>query len=271
MCQTQRLSGPGYCFSASAPPFVNAAARAALHEMRERPQLLVDLRDRSRELRKRLVKSCNGILKVVSWKDSPIIHLRIDKDASGGGRRLSRSSNKVSFTPTDGLEYDEYDIGFIIALKRACRMAGIAVSANRQGATTLVKYPFPPTLRLCVNVMLSDEELDECAHIVSTEAKRLLKDGGSFLHNSNFWIEFYNVFKENSHKIDRNFHKTRWLGRRCFLPYLMNGDDGPTYLHLPSKSTGWAEAALLRIVFCSPKWPFKRQNGLLSRAIGEMV
>ncbi len=165
---------------------MNAAAWAALREMRERPQLLVHLRDRARGLRERLVKLCKGILKVVSWKDSPIIHLRMDKDAAGGGGRLTRNSSKVSFTPTDGLEYDEYEIGFMIALKQACRMAGIAVSANRQGTTTLVKYPFPPTLRLCVNVMLSDEELDECARVISTEAKHLLKDGRPFLDNSGF-------------------------------------------------------------------------------------
>ncbi len=182
--KTQRLSGPGYCFSASAPPFVNAAAIASLSEMRERPELLVHLRNRARGLRKRLVKSCKGILNVVSWKDSPIIHLRLDKSCTGGGR-LTRDSSKVSFTTTD-LEYDENEIDFMIALKQACGMAGIAVSANRQGRTTLVKHPFPPTLRLCVNVILSDKDLDECARVVATEAKRLLKDGRPFLDNSIF-------------------------------------------------------------------------------------
>ncbi len=166
---------------------MNAAAGAALREMRERPQLLVHLRDRARGLRERLAKSCKGILKVVSWKDSPIIHLRIDKDCRGVGR-FTATSSKVSFTPTDfEYEYDECEISFMIALKQACKMAGIAVSSNRQGKTTLVKYPFPPTLRLCVNTMLTDEELDECARTVSTEAKRILQDvNGPFCNNSNF-------------------------------------------------------------------------------------
>ncbi len=179
-CETQRLSGPGYCFSASAPPFVNAAAVASLAEMRERPELLVHLRDCARGLRKRLVKSCEGILNVVSWKDSPIIHLRLDKSCVGGGRLTQKSTKEVSFTTTN-LEYDEYEISFMAALKQACGMAGIAVSANRQGKMSLVKHPFPPTLRLCVNVMLSDEELDECARVVAREAKRLLKDDSLFL------------------------------------------------------------------------------------------
>ncbi len=163
---------------------MNAAAITSLSEMRERPELLVRLRDRARGLRKRLVKSCKGILNVVSWKDSPIIHLQLDKSCAGGGR-LTHNSSKVLFTTTD-LEYDEYDIGFMRALKQACEMAGIAVSANHQGKTTLLKHPFPPTLRLCVNVILSDEELDECARVVATEAKHLLKDGRPFLDNSKF-------------------------------------------------------------------------------------
>ena len=40
----QRLSAAGYCYSASAPPFVSAAASAALRMLRAEPVLVSDLR-----------------------------------------------------------------------------------------------------------------------------------------------------------------------------------------------------------------------------------
>lgn len=40
----QRLSAAGYCYSASAPPFVSAAASAALRMLRAEPVLVSNLR-----------------------------------------------------------------------------------------------------------------------------------------------------------------------------------------------------------------------------------
>jgi len=71
----QRLSGAGYCFSASAPPFLCATAVAAISEVDQRgePQLRV-LRDRAAALHRALLTEVSQ-LKVISAPDSPVQHL----------------------------------------------------------------------------------------------------------------------------------------------------------------------------------------------------
>eukprot|EP00606_Chrysophyceae_sp_TOSAG23-5_P001236 GSChrysophyteH2.ASY1.ANO1.1704.1 assembled CDS len=75
----QRLSGPGYCFSASACPFLSVAATSALAHMENNAGLLADLEKNSRAL-------AEGAAKVKGMKikgkqiqpESPIIHLEVD-------------------------------------------------------------------------------------------------------------------------------------------------------------------------------------------------
>lgn len=47
----QRLSGLGYCFSASLPPYLAVAASGALQRMQEHPELLQRLRERAATMR----------------------------------------------------------------------------------------------------------------------------------------------------------------------------------------------------------------------------
>ena len=47
----QRLSGLGYCFSASLPPYLAVAASGALQRMQEHPELLTRLRERAATMR----------------------------------------------------------------------------------------------------------------------------------------------------------------------------------------------------------------------------
>ena len=75
----QRLSGAGYCFSASACPFLSVAATSALTHMENNDGLLGDLEKNSRAL-------AEGAAKVKGMKikgkqiqpESPIIHLEVD-------------------------------------------------------------------------------------------------------------------------------------------------------------------------------------------------
>jgi serine palmitoyltransferase len=71
----QRLSGQGYCFSASAPPFTCATAAAALKGMQDKPSLLSTLKAKSKFLQDELLKSLDGIMILTSDPISPIKHL----------------------------------------------------------------------------------------------------------------------------------------------------------------------------------------------------
>jgi serine palmitoyltransferase len=70
----QRLSGAGYCYSASAPPFTCAVATASLRRMLQAPALLSALRDRSVALHHALAARVPGFA-VTSDPISPIKHL----------------------------------------------------------------------------------------------------------------------------------------------------------------------------------------------------
>ncbi|KAJ6669681.1 hypothetical protein lerEdw1_000230 [Lerista edwardsae] len=71
----QRLSGQGYCFSASLPPLLAAAAIEALNIMEENPGIFQILQEKC----KRMHKALQGIpgLRVVGQSLSPALHLQL--------------------------------------------------------------------------------------------------------------------------------------------------------------------------------------------------
>jgi len=70
----QRLSGAGYCFSASAPPFLCATASTALAVLDRRPELVASLRKRCVAVHEELVRRTKGAFTVVSEPFSPVKH-----------------------------------------------------------------------------------------------------------------------------------------------------------------------------------------------------
>lgn len=82
----QRLSGAGYCFSASLPPYVATASMAAIELLEETPDLLTKLHSNINALRNGL--SSLSCLQVASHPLSPVIHLQL-RNPSG---KFSRDS-----------------------------------------------------------------------------------------------------------------------------------------------------------------------------------
>lgn len=78
----QRLSGAGYCFSASAPPFTCAVATASLRRVMSSPGLLATLRDRCVAVHHALGARVPGFT-VTSDPVSPIKHLLLTVGPAG--------------------------------------------------------------------------------------------------------------------------------------------------------------------------------------------
>uniref|UniRef100_H3CH35 Uncharacterized protein n=1 Tax=Tetraodon nigroviridis TaxID=99883 RepID=H3CH35_TETNG len=78
----QRLSGQGYCFSASLPPMLAAAAIEALNIMEEDPDIFRVLREKS----SRVHQALSGVpgLRLVGEAFSPALHLQLQR--SSGSR-----------------------------------------------------------------------------------------------------------------------------------------------------------------------------------------
>jgi serine palmitoyltransferase len=78
----QRLSGSGYCFSASSPPFTATAAIAALELLESKPELTVQCLNDNREylyqnLQKLLHDKLEDLLLITSDERSPIVLLQV--------------------------------------------------------------------------------------------------------------------------------------------------------------------------------------------------
>lgn len=74
----QRLSGLGYCFSASLPPMLTQAAISALDILEDRPAIIDELNSISKQLNKALAKLVNFTFR--GDEVSPIKHIYLKKD-----------------------------------------------------------------------------------------------------------------------------------------------------------------------------------------------
>ena len=100
----QRLSGVGYCFSASAPPYLCAAAGAALSELRREPYLVGELERKSQALHESLVKALTGRFHVCSDPSSPTKHLKLVEGGKGKGARQGLATPPRLRPPTSGAQ-----------------------------------------------------------------------------------------------------------------------------------------------------------------------
>lgn len=77
----QRLSGAGYCFSASSPPFLASAAIQSLSLLKEEPHLIKTLHHNIHMLRETITNSLPQLM-ITSDKLSPLIFLRLVNTSS---------------------------------------------------------------------------------------------------------------------------------------------------------------------------------------------
>ena len=74
----QRLSGAGYCFSASLPPYLACAASDSLKRIRSNPEKIAKLKSNCIQLHDELSDSLiDTDLKLIGNKESPIKHISI--------------------------------------------------------------------------------------------------------------------------------------------------------------------------------------------------
>ncbi|KAI1239875.1 hypothetical protein IHE44_0011311 [Lamprotornis superbus] len=159
----QRLSGQGYCFSASLPPLLAAAAIEALNIMEDNPvkrsgKNLRNDQDIFQTLRakcERIHKALQGIsgLKVVGESFSPALHLQLEE--SCGSR--------------------EDDVKLLKRVVDYCMNSGIALTQARYLEKEEKCLP-PPSIRVVITVEQTEKELDKAASLLKEAA-----------HISQFW------------------------------------------------------------------------------------
>ncbi|KAF4804138.1 Serine palmitoyltransferase 1 [Turdus rufiventris] len=145
----QRLSGQGYCFSASLPPLLAAAAIEALNIMEDNPDIFQTLRAKC----ERIHKALQGIsgLKVVGESFSPALHLQLEE--SCGSR--------------------ENDVKLLKRVVDYCMNSGIALTQARYLEKEEKCLP-PPSIRVVVTVEQTEQELDKAASLLKEAAQSVL-------------------------------------------------------------------------------------------------
>jgi serine palmitoyltransferase len=148
----QRLSGAGYCFSASAPPFLSATAIKSLAIMREQPDLLATLHHNAELLHSGLSKIKNLKLKV----DSPgvIIHLTLT-------------------TPFESVESDALKIHELVQL---CIQGGVGVVTSKFSLTRVsdsANELLRPSIMLCSSASYSKTQVNKIVSVITAAAKKL--------------------------------------------------------------------------------------------------
>ena len=153
----QRLSGAGYCFSASAPPFLSAVAIKALKMMEEEPELLETLHDNAQHLHGVLSKIKGLVLR--SQEDvTPVFHLQLAAALPTVEQEAALVSQLAHYCVTHGVG--------IVASKFSLKFA--SASGNSKGDGTGVVRP---SLTLNASTKLTKKEMNKIGTVLTNAVK----------------------------------------------------------------------------------------------------
>lgn len=147
----QRLSGAGYCFSASCPPFTASAAMAALDQLKRRPELLEKLNDNKQYMYEKLASTLDSIrhetLIIVSDERSPIVMLEVAGDDD------------------DAVDYSNH-AGVLDAIVRECLKGGVAMVSTGQHVVGHMHSIPPPAIRMTVSSVQTRADIDKALAVM---------------------------------------------------------------------------------------------------------
>ncbi|KAJ1661909.1 serine palmitoyltransferase component [Coemansia sp. RSA 1813] len=159
LVEHQRLSGLGYCFSASMPGILAVAAADAIQSLEANPEkFLVSLHENTILLRN-LLKRITG-LQIDGASDSPIIHIRLSPDALV---RMKRSGGAWTKTDMDRVLNELSDE----ALKDGVLLIPAKYVDDHE-------HILPnSSIRICVSGAHTRKEIEKCAHAVKSAVNRV--------------------------------------------------------------------------------------------------
>ncbi|CAD1469279.1 unnamed protein product, partial [Heterotrigona itama] len=143
----QRLSGLGYCFSASLPPLLTTAAITSLDIMKNNPQIFKSLKDNCIAINEGLQNI--HCLKCSSFPESPVKHvfLKNKKDRAAEEQLLSKISNRCI----------ENNLAVITP---------VYLEAEKNLRR--------PSLRLCISTLLNKSDIDFAVNVLKKCAEEIL-------------------------------------------------------------------------------------------------
>lgn len=172
----QRLSGPGYCFSASAPPVFSTAALVSLAVLQDplsSQKLLSSLHKNCEAMRNEL-SNIPG-LSLITEGASPILHLSLDTTDSAVSAALSDLSGEELWDAEEAIIFD---------IVNNCVMNGIGVTfsifqSDWVKEFVLTNSSLRPSMRVCVTSKLLQKEIKQTSKVIKEAAASVLSIGDS--------------------------------------------------------------------------------------------
>lgn len=161
----QRLSGAGYCFSASLPPFLASAAQASLKRLESEPKVLETLKENIAYFYSRLQSELNHIIpsKVLITSKiglSPLVFLQLAK-----GDHYEKKKGGLT---------RRQQVHIMDEIARRCLEMGVfIVSTGRHVNHHLHKVP-PPSLRMTIMSKQSISEINTAIEVLKTVLDQVL-------------------------------------------------------------------------------------------------
>jgi len=147
----QRLSGAGYCFSASAPPFTSTASIHGLRTITKRPDLISTLHRNSARFRTGL-QNIAGI-EVKGDSISPLVHIHLAREKSRGYER---------------------DLDLLENVAEELMGQGVVVQVSQYLATE--KRPPNPSLKVFLSAAHAEKDLDSAVALLRASFGRAFRE-----------------------------------------------------------------------------------------------
>lgn len=146
----QRLSGLGYCFSASLPPLLTQAAISALDRFESEPDIFVELRTCCEKVSKKLPSLTDFTFRGDPLSPVKHLYLKNESDPVTEKRILDRISEE-------------------------CINTGLAV-ISAEYLENMEKHCPRQSIRLTVNRLLTDSDIDEAFRLLQQAARKILSE-----------------------------------------------------------------------------------------------
>jgi len=155
----QRLSGTGYCYSASAPPFFSAAALLTLAELERSPERLATLQHNTKLFVDGLHAVPNMSLASGDLSErTPVLHLRLKEPKS-----WETEEAMIRKLVKDCVDAG---VGVVCVNFASCESPWKALTVSKSGT-----YPMPecirPSLRVCVTASLTERQIQDAVTVIT--------------------------------------------------------------------------------------------------------
>ncbi|GAB0098052.1 serine palmitoyltransferase 1 [Sergentomyia squamirostris] len=144
----QRLSGLGYCFSASCPPLLTQAAVSALEKFDKHPELFAEIQDCSKRMHKKLENL--SMLNLRGNPISPVKHIYLKEE----------KATKV-------------EVSLLTEIVEKCMSQGLCL-VNAHYLEVIERKCPRPSIRVTVNRLLTEEDMDFTVNTLEKVSKEIL-------------------------------------------------------------------------------------------------